>query len=245
MNWHVYPDRRAMGQASARAAVEALSAAIARDGRVAAIFASAVSQSEFLAALADASDVDWSRVTAFHMDEYTDLGPEHPASFRRFLHDHLWNRVQPAAFHELRGDAANKQEEIDRYSALLRAEKPSIVFAGIGENGHLAFNDPPVDFDTSDLVRVVELDEVCRRQQVHDGAFPHIMDVPRTALTLTVPALMQATQIILNVPGRNKAEAVRRTIEGPVTPDCPASILQRHPNATIYLDQDSGSLLKR
>ena len=244
MNWHVYPDRRTMGQASAQEGADALREAIARDGRAAVIFASAVSQNEFLEALASAGGIDWSRVTAFHMDEYTDLAPEHPASFRRFLRDHLWNRVTPAAFHELRGDASDKQAEIHRYSALLREERPSIVFAGIGENGHLAFNDPPVDFDTPDLVRVVELDEVCRRQQVHDGAFAHIMDVPRTALTLTIPALLGAQRIILNVPGRNKAEAVRCTVEGPITPDCPASVLQRHANATIYLDRESASLLR-
>jgi glucosamine-6-phosphate deaminase len=128
---------------------------------------------------------------------------------------------------------------------LLEQEKPSIGFLGIGENGHLAFNDPPADFEDPQLVRVVELDQVCRMQQVHDGAFRHIMDVPRTALTLTIPAMMRIPKLILNVPGSAKAEAVRRTVEGPVTPDCPASILQRHLDATLYVDAESARLLRR
>jgi glucosamine-6-phosphate deaminase len=152
--------------------------------------------------------------------------------------------VTPASFHELAGESSDLGAEIRRYSRLLDQEKPSVVFAGIGENGHLAFNDPPVNFDDPDLVRVVELDEVCRMQQVHDGAFRHIMGVPRTALTLTIPALMRAEKIILNVPGPAKAEAVRRTVNGPVTPDCPASILQRHPDATLFVDRDAASRLE-
>ncbi|HYO81640.1 MAG TPA: glucosamine-6-phosphate deaminase [Bryobacteraceae bacterium] len=245
MEWSTFPSRREMGEASARAAAEALRSAIQREGRVAVIFASAVSQNEFLDALAADKSIDWSRVTAFHMDEYIGIASGHPASFRRFLNERLWSRVTPSVFHELQGDSPDIDTEIERYSDLLDRERPSIVFAGIGENGHLAFNDPPVDFNDSQAVRVVHLDEVCRMQQVHDGAFAHIMDVPPTALTLTVPALMRAQKIVLNVPGRNKAEAVRRTVEGLVTPECPASILQQHANAALYLDTDSACLLQQ
>jgi glucosamine-6-phosphate deaminase len=157
----------------------------------------------------------------------------------------MWSRVQPAVFHELNGDARDVDEETSRYAELLQQERPSIGFLGIGENGHLAFNDPPVDFNDPQLVRVVQLDEVCRMQQVHDGAFRQLGDVPRTALTLTIPAIMQIPKLIVNVPGSAKADAVRRTVEGPVTPDCPASILQRHPDATLYVDSESARLLSR
>jgi glucosamine-6-phosphate deaminase len=217
-----------MGEASALAAADAMLSAIERDGRVAIVLASAVSQDTFLDALASDKRVDWSKVTAFHLDEYIGIGTDHPASFRRFQHDRMWSRVRPAVFHELNGDARDVNEETARYAELLEQERPAIGCLGIGENGHLAFNDPPVDFEDPQLVRVVELDEVCRMQQVHDGAFRHILDVPRTALTLTIPAIMRIPKLIVNVPGAAKAEAVRRTVEGPVTPACPASILQRH-----------------
>jgi glucosamine-6-phosphate deaminase len=243
MDLRIHATRREMGEASARDAADAMLAAIARDGRVTVVLASAVSQDTFLDALASDRRIDWSKVTAFHLDEYIGIGANHPASFRRFQHDHMWSRVKPAAFHELNGDARDADEETARYAELLQRENPSIGFLGIGENGHLAFNDPPADFNDPQLVRVVELDEVCRMQQVHDGAFPELSDVPRTALTLTIPAIMRIPKLIVNVPGKAKAEAVRRTVEGPVTPDCPASILQRHPEATLYVDADSARLL--
>jgi glucosamine-6-phosphate deaminase len=233
-----------MGEASARAAADAMIAAIGREGRVTIVLASAVSQDTFLEALGSDRRIEWSKVTAFHLDEYIGIGADHPASFRRFQHDHMWSRVKPAVFHELNGDARDVNEETARYAELLLDESPSIAFLGIGENGHLAFNDPPADFDDPQLVRVVELDEVCRMQQVHDGAFPQLSDVPRTALTLTIPAIMRIPKLIVNVPGKAKAEAVRQTVEGPVTPDCPASILQRHPDATLFLDADSAQLLR-
>lgn len=232
-----------MGQASAALGAAAIARAIETEGRAVVVFASAVSQNEFLDALAASDRIDWSKVVAFHMDEYIGLGPDHSASFRRFLNDKLWSRVKPSAFHQLGGEASDIDAEIRRYSDLLEQEKPSICFGGIGENGHLAFNDPPVNFEDTELVRAVELDEVCRRQQVFDGAFGHITEVPRTALTITVPALARIPTVILNVPGSNKADAVRRSVEGPVTPDCPASILQRHANATLFVDVDSAALL--
>lgn len=245
MNVRVFSTRVEMGQASAALGAAEIARVIARDGRAVVVFASAVSQSQFLEAIAGTDQVDWSKVTAFHLDEYIGVCADHPASFRRFLNDNLWAKVKPAGFNQLTGEAPDVDAEIRRYSALLEQEKPSIAFLGIGENGHLAFNDPPVDFDDPQLVRAVQLDEVCRAQQVFDGQFPHIMDVPRTAFTMTIPAIMRIPTLILNVPGKNKAEAVKRTLEGPVTPDCPASILQQHPNASLFLDAESASLLTR
>jgi glucosamine-6-phosphate deaminase len=243
MDLRIHTTREEMGRASADMGAAAMAAAIERDGRVVIVLASAVSQNEFLEALGSDPRIDWSKVTAFHLDEYIGIPSSHPASFRRFQHERMWSRVKPAAFHELNGDARDADEETARYADLLQQENPSIGFLGIGENGHLAFNDPPVDFNDPQLVKVVELDEVCRRQQVFDGAFAEMADVPRTALTLTVPALMRIPKLILNVPGKNKAEAVRRTVQGPVTPDCPASILQRHNDTTLFVDRDSASLL--
>lgn len=232
-----------MGRASAALAATRILNAIAREGRVAIVFASAVSQNEFLTALVEDIRIDWSRITAFHMDEYVGIGPDHPASFRRFQRDRTFARVKPAAFHELQGDAADLDAEIARYTSLLESDAPSLCFAGIGENGHIAFNDPPVDFDDPHLVKVVELDEVCRMQQVHDGQFPSLQAVPRTALTLSVTALTRIPSVILNVPGKAKAQAVLAAVDGPVTPDCPASVFQRHKDATLFLDNQSASLL--
>ncbi|MBC8167486.1 MAG: glucosamine-6-phosphate deaminase [Bryobacteraceae bacterium] len=243
MDLRVCSTREEMGAASAAMAAEAIAQSIQRDGRAVVVFASAVSQNEFLDALASSDQLDWSKVTAFHLDEYIGVRADHPASFRRFLHQKLWSRVQPAKFYELAGEAADVEGEILRYSALLEEETPTIGFLGIGENGHLAFNDPPVDFNDPQLVRVVELDEICRMQQVHDGAFGGIGEVPRTAFTMTIPAILRIPLLILNVPGLSKAEAVRNTVQGPLSPHCPASALQRHPHATLFVDKDAAKLL--
>lgn len=233
---HVHPDRAAMGRAAAREAAEALRAALARQGVARLVLACAPSQDEMLAALA-AEPVDWARVTVFHMDEYVGLAAAHPASFRRYLHGHFLVRVRPAAFHGIAGEAADPAAECRRYAALLAAAPLDLVCLGIGENGHLAFNDPPVaDFADPETVKPVELDEACRRQQVSDGCFPALADVPRRALTLTIPALLGARRLVATVPGQRKAAAVRAALHGPVTPVCPASILRTHPAAALHLD---------
>lgn len=243
MDIRIFLSRSEMGRASAALGAELLAAAIARDGYVNAVFASAVSQSDFLEALAGDARVDWSRVTALHLDEYVGIPATHPASFRRFLRDHLFSRVTPAAFHELGGDASDLDVEMKRYTDLLEVLRPSVAFLGIGENGHLAFNDPPADFNDNQLVRTVDLDRVCRMQQVHDGQFPSFDDVPSKALTLTIPAIVRIPALVLNVPGAAKAQAVAAAVEGPVTPHCPASILQEHHGATLFLDRDSAGSL--
>jgi glucosamine-6-phosphate deaminase len=238
----IYPDRPSMGRAAAALVGEHLRRAIERDGRAAAIFASAPSQNEFLAALREDTSVRWDAVTAFHLDEYVGVAADHPASFRRFLQDRLFDHVRVRAFHGLDGTAADLAAECARYAVLLHAEAPSLAILGIGENGHLAFIDPPVcDFFEKADVRVVELDEVCRHQQVHDGSFARLEDVPRTALSLTVPYLMRVPRAVAIVPGPAKTAAIRAALEGPLTTACPASILRRHRDATLYLDSASAA----
>lgn len=235
----VYESRAEMGAASAARFADRLNRVIREQGKAAVIFASAPSQNEFTAALREIP-IDWTRVTAFHMDEYVGLPADHPASFRRYIREHLLDHVPIAAFHELRGEAADPAAECARYAALLAEAKPSVVAMGIGENGHLAFMDPPVcDFEDKLDVKVVELDNVCRMQQVHDGCFATFDDVPARALSLTVPVFMRAPHAVVTVPGPTKRTAVRAALHGPVTTACPASILRRHPDAGLFLDKDS------
>jgi glucosamine-6-phosphate deaminase len=236
----VFPSRAMMGLAAARAVAEAIRDLLAREGRAAVVFASAPSQNEFLAALRQEPGIDWSRLTAFHLDEYVGIRPDHPASFRRFLVDRLFSHVRVAAFHGLDGQAQDLGAECARYTALLHAAGPALAVLGIGENGHLAFIDPPVcDFAEKADVRVVELDEPCRRQQVNDGCFPSLAEVPRTALSLTVPFLMRVPRAVAIVPGPAKRAAIQAAVLGPVTTACPASVLRRHRDATLFLDDDS------
>jgi glucosamine-6-phosphate deaminase len=242
----VHPTRAALGAAAAQAVSAHIRSAIDRESRVAVIFASAPSQNELLAALREDPSIDWGKVTAFHLDEYVGIGPSHPASFRRFLQDRLFDHVPVRAFHGLQGEAPDLLAECARYTALMAREGPALAIVGIGENGHLAFIDPPVcDFAERKDVRVVELDEVCRNQQVHDGSFPSLEDVPRTALSLSIPFLLRVPRAVAVVPGPAKRAAIHAALEGPVTTACPASVLRRHPDATLYLDVDSAAGLAR
>jgi len=242
----VYATRRSLGLASARAASAIIRAAIDKDGSAAVVFAAAPSQNEFLAQLRADSSIRWPRVAAFHLDEYAGLPASHPASFRRFLRERLMDHVPLAAFHQLAGDAPDLEAEADRYQGLLAEQPPVLVALGIGENGHLAFIDPgECDFEDARDVRVVALDDVCRRQQVHDGAFQHVEDVPRRALSLTVPFFLRIPHAVVTVPGAAKRQAVRDALEGPVDPRCPASALRKHPGAALFLDRDSAALLAR
>ena len=238
----VHASRPAMGRAAADAVAARLRELVAREERAAAIFASAPSQKEFLAALRADTSVQWDKITAFHLDEYVGIGADHPASFRRFLRDRLFDHVRVRAFHGLDGRAADLGAECRRYAGLLREERPGLAVLGVGENGHLAFIDPPVcDFHERADVRVVELDEACREQQVHDGSFTRLEDVPRTALSLTVPFIMGVPRAVAIVPGPAKRAAVKAALDGPMTSACPASILRRHPDATLFLDAQSAA----
>ena len=241
----VFEDRPAAGQAAASAVALAIASRRAAVGRANVVFAAAPSQNEFLDALAADGSVDWSRVHAYHMDEYLGLGPDHPASFRRYLREHLFDRVGSAAsnLHLIPGeDAGRPTRTCLEYETALLAAPTDVVCAGIGENGHLAFNDPPVaDFLDPVLVKVVRLDQACREQQLHDGCFATIDKVPTHAFTLTVPALLSAPVVSVVVPGPRKAAAVRAALRGPIGEACPASALRRHAGATLYLDRESAA----
>lgn len=237
----VYANRDAMGQAAAEAVAERLRRILRERGRGRVVFAAAPSQNEFLAALRQAPGIAWERIVAFHMDEYVGLPYDAPQRFATFLRERILD-LPFAKVNYLDGNAPDIDAECARYATLLREAPLDIVCAGIGENGHMAFNDPHVaDFQDTVWVKLVTLDEVCRQQQVHDGAFEHIDQVPTHALTLTMPALMSADHISCVVPGPTKAAAVANTLRGPISEACPATIMRRHPSAVLHLDLAAAS----
>lgn len=238
----IFGDRRAMGCAAGLEVAERIRALQKEQNHVTMMFAAAPSQNEFLETLAGEPGIDWQRIIALHLDEYVGLTEDAPQSFRSYLREHLFSLVNPGRVHLLKGEAQDLAEECRRYAELIVQNPVDIACIGIGENGHLAFNDPPVaDFLDPEVVKVVELDQVCRSQQVNDGCFPSIEKVPTHALTVTIPALMSARYIYCMVPGPTKSEAVRRTLNEEVSTACPATILRRHLRATLYLDRDSAS----
>lgn len=221
-----------------------LQTTLARKDRAAAILASAASQVRFLEVLVGLPGIDWSRVTLFHMDEYLGISTDHNASFRRFMREHVETKVRPLAFHYINGDADEPLKECDRYASLLASQPIDLCCLGIGENGHVAFNDPHVaDFNDPFPIKLVRLDKPCRRQQVGEGCFRTLADVPQYAFTLTVPTLCSARKMVCVVPERRKAVAVRDAIKGPISTACPASILRRQSHCTLFLDPESASLL--
>ncbi len=240
----VFDDTDTLGVAAAEHAASVLHDAIDARGVGHAMFATGNSQIMFLAALVQGQSLDWTRVVGFHMDEYVGITADHPASFRRYLRERLVERVPLRAFHFVAGDAPDPDAECARYAALLRDHPLDLCCLGIGENGHLAFNDPPADFEDPLDVKVVALDEVCRQQQVGEGHFPAVAAVPTHAITVTIPALLRARTVLAIVPEARKAEPVRRTLERTIDPMCPASILRRQPHATLYLDRDSASSME-
>lgn len=216
---------------------------IAARGYASIVVATGNSQLQFMQALRQRDGIEWGKVYVFHMDEYPGLAESHPASFRRYIRHNLTDVVRPRAFFGIEGDASDLDAEMQRYAGLLQQYPPDATVMGIGENGHLAFNDPPADFHSKKTIQWVDLDEACRRQQAGEGHFPTLEEVPKRALSLTIPALLSARDVLVVVPERRKAPAVRATLEGPVTPECPASILQHQPHARLYLDRESSSLL--
>jgi glucosamine-6-phosphate deaminase len=241
MQIQILPTRAAMGSSAAAA----IAAFFRSHTPLAAMFAAAPSQTETLEALIAEPGIDWPGIQAFHLDEYSGAVPDSPHSFRRYLKDTLFSRVPVGRFEGLRAEANDLEAECSRYAGELAVANPSVALLGIGENGHLAFNDPPgARFDDPAAVRIVRLTESCRRQQVHDKTFPDLDSVPLTALSVTIPRLMQVPHLFVMVPGARKAEAVRAALEGPITEDCPASILRQHPDVSLFLDRDSASLLR-
>ncbi|MCL4834124.1 MAG: glucosamine-6-phosphate deaminase [Caldilineaceae bacterium] len=241
----IHPDKATTSQAAADCVAQHIRAALAARGSSRVIFATGASQYDFLAALVAAPAIDWSLVTAFHLDEYVGISADHPASFRRYLQERLFSRLPFAAVHLLTGDAPDPVAECRRYASLLAAAPIDIACVGIGENGHLAFNDPPADFYTTAAVHVVELDEACRQQQVGEGHFPDLAAVPPQALSMTVPAILDARVISCVVPDARKAAAVRATLQDPIDPACPASALRNHSHCRLYLDSASAGELSR
>jgi glucosamine-6-phosphate deaminase len=239
----VFNDRAVLGQAAAEQAATAIRRAIAERGHARIIAATAASQFEFLDALTKAAGIDWSKVEAFHLDEYIDLPVSHPGSFRKMLLELLVQKTGITNYHLLDGDAADPLEAVQRASKQLASQPVDIAFLGIGENGHIAFNDPPADFEIEEPYIIVNLDEACRQQQVGEAWFADISQVPKRAISMSARQILKAREILAVVPGPRKAQAVKACLEGTVSPMAPASILRTHPNAAVYLDKQSASLL--
>jgi len=244
MDIQIFTSRLELAQAAANDAADIIRQATAARGQALVIAATGSSQFEFLEALVRQPQIDWDQVTFFHLDEYVGLPRTHPASFRRYLQERIVERVKPRAFHFLDGDATDPRAEGQRVGELISRETVDVAFVGIGENGHLAFNDPPADFETKEPYLIVELDEACRRQQVGEGWFETIEAVPTRAISMSIQQILRAGNVLCVVPDRRKAVAVRDCLELPVSPLHPASILREHPRATIYLDPESAALLK-
>jgi glucosamine-6-phosphate deaminase len=244
MKVEVHPTRETAGRAAAHAAAEALRQLAAARDAVGVIFATGASQFETLSALTSTENLPWNQVRGFHMDEYIGLSADHPASFRRYLRERLTSKVRMREFNEIDGSTPDPDRTARDYAERLRAALPKLCLLGIGENGHLAFNDPGVaDFHDPLDAKIVHLDAQCRQQQLAEGWFPTIDDVPAAAITLTIPALMRVPKLIASVPGPRKAPIVRRAIDEPISAACPATILRTHPDVTVYLDSDSANEL--
>ena len=238
----IYETRNEMGSAAAAEASTTVKELLAGKEEITVIFAAAPSQNEFLEALAGDSSIDWRRINALHMDEYVGLPEDAPQRFGNFLKEAIFSKVPFKSVHYLNGNAEDIDAECERYASLIKDLKPDAVFMGIGENGHIAFNDPHVAFfNDKKLVKKVELDEACRIQQVHDGCFTALSKVPTHALTLTIPALMDARYHFCVVPGATKAQAVFDTVMGDISSSCPASVLRKYDGCILYLDSDSAS----
>lgn len=239
----VCPDKQALAQAAAERAVAAIQRAITERDGARIVAATGASQFEFLEELTKARDMEWQKVEMFHLDEYLDMPPTHPASFRKYLRERLIDKVGISRAHLLDGQR-DACEVIAEMTAEIRKAPIDVAFVGIGENGHLAFNDPPADFETDEAYIVVELDESCRQQQLGEGWFENLEEVPRQALSMTVRQILKANEIIGVVPDARKAQAVAKCFQGEISPTAPASILRTHPNAFVYLDTYSAALLR-
>ena len=243
MEIKVFDTKSELGQAAARDAANIINEAIDERDAAYVIAATGASQFEFLDALAQEA-IDWTKVVFFHLDEYVGLPESHPASFRRYLKERVVSRIHPRTFHFLDGEADDVREECRRVGDLIGRQTIDVAFVGIGENGHLAFNDPPADFDTEAPYIVVNLDDACRQQQVGEGWFKSLAEVPAQAISMSIKQILKSRNILCIVPDQRKAEAVRASVELEVSPMHPGSILQQHERVALYLDSHSSSLLK-
>jgi glucosamine-6-phosphate deaminase len=238
----VHPSREAAGAAAAHAAADALQRLAATRKSFGVIFATGASQIETLKALTAIPGLPWNQVVGFHMDDYVGLPLDHPASFRGYLEEKLTQKVQMHSFSHVDGLAPDPEKTCRDYAEQLRAADPQLCLLGIGENGHLAFNDPgEADFNDPLDVKIVHLDEPCRQQQASEGWFKTVDEIPKTAITLTMPTLFRVPKLILSVVGPRKAAVIRRTFEDPITTTCPSTILRTHPDATIYMDREAAA----
>jgi len=239
----VFDTNQALGEAAAIDLGSILKDQITEHGQAAVIFATGNSQLSFFRALRQLEGILWNKVTIFHMDEYLGMKAAHPASFRRYLREKIVDFVHPEKFFGIEGDTLDIEAELARYESLLRDYQPVACVMGIGENGHLAFNDPPADFKAKNDIQVVKLAHSARQQQVGEGHFESLDDVPMQAITLTIPTLLRPRHVLAVVPESRKAHAVKAALEGPISPDCPASILRSQDHVTLYLDRESASLI--
>lgn len=239
----IFDNKDELGRAAAKRGADAIRQAISAHGKVSIIVATGASQFEMLNHLVEEEGIDWSRVTAFHLDEYVGVTKDHPASFRRYLQERFVDRLGgKVTLHEINAEG-DAQAEAERISALIVDESIVVCFAGFGENCHLAFNDPPADFETREPYIVVNLDEACRKQQMGEGWFPTLDDVPQQAISMSVQQIMKSALIVVSVSDERKAQAVKHALEGAVDVNYPASILQRHPNVALFIDKQASSLL--
>jgi glucosamine-6-phosphate deaminase len=244
MKLEIHASKKAAGSAAARAAAETLKELEEARKEIGVIFATGASQLEMLHALTSLPDLPWKKVHGFHLDEYLGIDENHPASFRRYLRENLTERVPMGEFFAIDGSSSDSDLVRQKYVQELNAADPQLCLLGIGENGHLAFNDPSeANFSDPDAMKVVTLDTACRQQQLAEGWFGKFEDVPEQALTLTIPTMLKVPKLIVSVPGIRKAQSVRRTLGDPISTACPATILRLHPDVTIYLDQESASAL--
>ncbi|MBA7571326.1 Glucosamine-6-phosphate deaminase 1 [subsurface metagenome] len=241
----IYETKKEMGKLAAEKAAEFLKEAIKEKNEAVFVAATGASQFEFLEALTSISSIDWSKTVMFHLDEYTGISETHPASFRKYLKEKLINKVHPSAIYLINGDSEDPQLECERLNKIISRKEVDVSFVGIGENGHLAFNDPPADFNVAKPYIAVELDEACRRQQVGEGWFSTLQEVPRRAISMCIKQIMKSKNIICTVPDSRKAQAVKNCLEGYISPHNPASILRRHERVFLFLDKNSAKLLKR
>lgn len=244
MEISIEKNKRKTSEKAASKASKILSQAIQSKGSATFVAATGASQFDFLDFLSEANSVDWSKTTMFHLDEYIGLPETHPASFRKYLKERLVQKVKPDTVHFINGNVDNPKKECQRLNSLIDQINVDVAFVGIGENGHIAFNDPPADFEVEDPYIVVDLDNKCRRQQVNEGWFEDIESVPKQAISMSVKQIMRSNSIVCTIPGERKAKAVKRCLQGEITPECPASILQNHDRAFIYLDKHSSSLME-
>lgn len=243
MERFVFANKEELGKAAATESAEHINKAIESKGEANIILATGTSQFETLKSLVSCKEIDWSKVTMFHLDEYIGLEEDHPASFRKYLKERFLEKVGDLkAVHFIKAEANDLSAECKRLGKIIATHPIDLALVGIGENGHLAFNDPPADFETEEPFIIVQLDEICRKQQLREGWFAKLEDVPKRAISMGIRQIMKSACIIASVPDQRKAEAVKQTLEGEVTNMCPASILQRHTNCKIFLDEAAASM---